>query len=91
LDRPGEALLGPAELCRDRARCIAAHHDQLDTVSGEPREVRRQQAVQVGIGAFTVRHVRLIGEVDDVVTDPGRAQRGEHGKAAESRVVNADH
>jgi len=56
----------PAVPFGDRARRIARHDDRFDAVLVEAFEIRVQQLQQLGMGSIAVRHVRLIGKVDDI-------------------------
>ena len=69
LDRCAQVHGRPAQPARDRARRVAAHHDDVRAVRFEPRQVCGEQAVQIGVAPLAVWHVRLVGEIHDVVAD----------------------
>ena len=76
---------------RPRTTCCSPSTTSSTPCASSHAQVVAAAAVSSSSVRVAVRHVRLIGEVDDVVRDPAARSAAKHGKPAESRVVDADH
>jgi hypothetical protein len=84
------ACRGPAAAGRNGARRVATHHDRLRAGRFQERDVRAEEANEVVVVTIAVRHVGLIGQVDDVFVRQSSPHAPQDGQPAETGVEDSE-